>query len=137
MSVNDEKKVSLREIEGKISPHQRQLERALNARAHALSFVEDVVDLAAFIGGSSVVLGLKEDWAIRKEIFPGVVVYYVFTRSDDEFPASLRALFSGERLDLMSGEDLVGFVIHTVSHMLRYVRISNPDKELPEVCYRM
>jgi hypothetical protein len=61
----------------------------------------------------------------------------VFTRSDDEFPASLRALFSGERLNLMSGEDLVGFVIHTVSHMLRYVRISNPDKELPEVCYRM
>jgi hypothetical protein len=137
MSANDEKLVSLREVEGKLSPHQAQLDRALNARAEALNFVEDASALAEFIGGNSVVIGRREDWAIRKELFPGVVVYYVFSRSDDEFPASLKALFTGDRLDLMSGEDLAGFVIPTVSHMLRYVRLSYPDKELPEVCYRM
>jgi hypothetical protein len=49
----------------------------------------------------------------------------------------VKVLFSGDKLDLLSGEDLAGFVIPTVSHMLRYVRLANPDKELPEVCYRM
>jgi hypothetical protein len=137
MSVTDEKLVSLREIEGKHSPHQAQLDRALNIRAEALSFVEDASALAGFIGGSSVVLGRREDWAIRKEIFPGVVAYYIFNRADEEFPATLKAMFSGDKLDLMSGEDLAGFVIPTVSHMLRYVRLANPDKKLPEVCYRM
>ena len=137
MSATDEKLVSLREIEGKISPHQEQLDRALNARAEALNYVDDVSGLAEFMGGTSVKLGRREDWAIRKEIFPGVTVYYVFNRADDEFPASLKALYSGDRLDLMSGEDLAGFVIPTVTHMLRYVRLSNPDKKLPEVCYRV
>jgi hypothetical protein len=137
MSAKSEKLVSLREVEGKLSPHQEQLDRALNARAEALNFVTDASALAGFLGGSSVALGRREDWAIRKEIFPGVIVYYAFHRSDDEFPASLKALFSGDRLDLMSGEDLAGFVIPTVSHMLRYVRLSNPEKKLPEVCYRV
>lgn len=137
MSATDEKLVSLRDIEGKISPHQEQLDRALNIRAEALNYVDDVAGLAKFMGGSSVTLGRREDWAIRKEVFPGVVVYYVFNRADDEFPATLKALYSGDRLDLMSGEDLAGFVIPTVTHMLRYVRLSHPDKKLPEVCYRV
>jgi hypothetical protein len=137
MSATDEKLVTLREIEGKHSPHQGQVDHALRLRAAALGFVEDASALAAFIGGSSVALGYKEDWAVKKEIFPGVVAYYIFNRADDEFPATLKAMFSGDKLDLMSGEDLAGFVIPTVSHMLRYVRLSNPDKELPEVCYRM
>jgi hypothetical protein len=137
MAATDEKLISVREIEGKHSPHQGQIDRALRQRAAALGFVEDVSALAAFIGGSSVNLGHKEDWAIRKEIFPGVVAYYIFNRADDELPASVKVLFSGDKLDLLSGEDLAGFVIPTVSHMLRYVRLANPDKELPEVCYRM
>jgi hypothetical protein len=137
MSVNNKKLVSLREIEGKVSPHQQQLDRALKIRAEALEYVKDVSALAIFMGGSSVGLGLREDWAIQKEIFPGVAVYYIFTRADDEFPAALKVLFAGDRLDLMSGEDLAGFVIPTVSHMLRYVRLSNPDTKLPEVCYRV
>lgn len=137
MSATGEKLVSLREIEGKISPHQEQLDRALKIRAEGLSFVTNVSELAEFLGGSIESLGRREDWAIRKELFPGVVVHYIFVRADDEFPASLKVLFSGDRLNLMSGEDLAGFVIPTVSHMLRYVRQSNPDSKLPEVCYRV
>ena len=137
MSASNEQLVSLRQIEGKLSPHQEQLDRALNARAEALNFVEDASALAEFIGGSSIVLGRREDWAIQKEIFPGVSACYIFNRADEEFPATLKVLFAGDRLDLMSGEDLAGFVIPTVSHMLRYVRLANTDKKLPEVCYRM
>jgi len=131
------KLVSLREIEGKISPHQGQVDRALKARAEALNFVSDVEALAEFIGGRKEILGYREDWAISKDIFPGIRVYYIFTRSDDEFPAALKVLFEGERLNLVSGEDLAGIIIPTVSHMLRHVREANPDKQLPEVCYRV
>ena len=75
--------------------------------------------------------------AISKEIFPGVIVFFVYNRADDEFPGNLRVLFSGYRIKLLSGEDLAGIVIAYVTHMLRYIRESNPDKKLPEVCYRV
>jgi hypothetical protein len=131
------KLVNLKEIEGAVSPHQAQVDRALKARQEALEYVDDVSALAEFIGGRVESLGLNEDWAISKEIFPGVVVFFVYNRADDEFPGSLRVLFSGERLTLMSGDDLAGLVINYVSHMLRHVRENNPDKKLPEVCYRV
>ena len=137
MDKINRKLVSLHEIEGKVSPHTAQVERALKARAEALSFVTDAAALADFIGGTETTLGHKEDWCICKEAFPGVKIYYIFNRADDEFPATLKVLFDGERLKLMSGEDLAGLIIHTVSHMLRYVRESNPGKQLPEICYRV
>lgn len=137
MSGRNKKLVSLREIEGAVSPHQAQVDRALKVRQDALEFVSDVSGLADFIGGKVESLGISEDWAISKEIFPGVIVFFVYNRGDDEFLGNLRVLFSGNRLKLMSGEDLAGLVIIYVSHMLRYVRESNPDKKLPEVCYRV
>ena len=137
MADKGRKLVSLREIEGAVSPHSAQVERALKVRQESLEFVTDVSALAAFVGGKVEPLGIKEDWAISKEIFPGVIVFFVYNCADDEFPGNLRVLFSGDRLKLMSGEDLAGFVINYVSHMLRYVRESNPDKKLPEVCYRV
>jgi hypothetical protein len=97
----------------------------------------DVTALAEFIGGKVESPGLKEDWALSKDIFPGITAFFVYNRADDEFPGNLRVLFSGDRLEMMSGEDLVGIVIASVNHMLRYVRESNPDKKLPEVCYRV
>jgi hypothetical protein len=137
MADKDRKLISLREIEGAVSPHTAQVDRALKARQEALEYVADVSGLATFIGGNVESLGIKEDWAISKEIFPGVIVFFVYNRADDEFPGNLRVLFSGVRIKLMSGEDLAGIVITYVSHMLRYVRESNPGKKLPEVCYRV
>jgi len=137
LADKNRKLVSLREIEGAVSPHQAQVDRALKARQEALEYVADVSELANFIGGRVESLGVSEDWAISKEIFPGVIVFFVYNHGDDEFPGNLRVLFSGDRIQLLSGEDLAGIVINCVSHMLRYVRESNPDKKLPEVCYRV
>jgi hypothetical protein len=137
MADKKTKLISLREIEGVVSPHQTQLDRALKARQQALEYVVDVADLAEFIGGKVESPGLKEDWALSKDVFPGITAFFVYNRADDEFPGNLRVLFSGDRIELMSGEDLVGIVIAYVTHMLRYVRESNPDKKLPEVCYRV
>jgi hypothetical protein len=137
MGLKDKKLIGLQEIEGAVSPHQKQIERALKARKEALEYVADASKLADFIGGKVESLGMGEDWAISKEIFPGVQVFFIFNRADEEFPSSLKVLFSGDMIKLMSGEDLAVFVIFYVNHMLRYVRDSNPGKSLPEVCYRV
>jgi len=137
MALKDKKLISLQQIEGAVSPHQRQIDHALRARKEALEYVTDVSELARFIGGKVESLGMGEDWAISKEIFPGVQVFFVFNRADDEFASSLKILFSGDRIKMMRGEDLAGFVIMYATHMLRYVRDSNPDKKLPEICYRV
>lgn len=137
MSPRGKKLVTLREIEGVTSPHQRQIDSALAARKEALKYVKDVAGLANYIGGRVELLGLGEDWALSKEIFPGVKVYFIFTRSDEEFPSSLKVLFSGKKIGIMKGEDLAGFVILYVNHMLRYIRETMPEERLPEVCYRV
>jgi len=137
MSLKDKKLISLQEIEGAISPHQKQIDMALKTRKEALEYVTDVSKLAEFIGGKVESLGIGEDWAISKEIFPGVQVFFIFNHADDEFPSSIKVLFSGDNIKMMRGEDLAGFVILYAIHMLRYVRDSNPGKKLPEVCYRV
>jgi hypothetical protein len=109
----------------------------MKVRQVGLEFVSDVTALAGFLGGKVESLGLKEDWALSKEVFPGVSVFFIYNRADDEFPANLRVLFSGERLRMLSGEDLAGAAISYVNHMLRFIRESNSDKKLPEVCYRV
>jgi hypothetical protein len=137
MGLKDKKLIGLQEIEGAVSPHQKQIDMALKTRKEALEYVADVSKLAEFIGGRVESLEMGEDWAISKEIFPGVQVFFVFNRADDEFPSNVKVLFSGDRIKLMKGEDLAGFVIFYVIHMLRYVKESNPGKSLPEVCYRV
>jgi hypothetical protein len=137
MGLKDKKLIGLQEIEGAVSPHQKQIGMALKVRKEALEYVTDVSKLAEFIGGKVESLGMGEDWAISKEVFPGVEVFFIYNRADDEFQSNLKVLFSGDRIKLMKGEDLAGFVILYVTHMLRYVRDSNPGKRLPEVCYRV
>jgi hypothetical protein len=137
MGLKDKKLIGLQEIEGAVSPHQKQIDMALKARKEALEYVTDVSKLAEFIGGKVESLGMGEGWAISKEIFPGVEVFFIYSHADDEFQSNLKVLFSGYRIKLMKGEDLAVFVIFYVNHMLRYVRDSNPGKRLPEVCYRV
>ena len=133
----NEKLISLREIEGSVSPHQAQLDRALQDRKEALEHVADVSGLADFIGGTVASPGVGEDWAISKEIFPGVQVYFIYNRADEEFPGSLRVLYSGDRLGLLSGGDLIAMTITCSNHILRYIRDTHQGKDLPEVCYRV
>jgi hypothetical protein len=136
MALKDKKLVSLQEIEGAVSPHKKQIDMALKARKAALDYVTDVSKLAEFIGGRVESVGIGEDWAVSKEIFPGVNIFFVYNHGDDEFESSLNVLFSGDRLKIMSGEDLAVFAIFYATHMVRFVRESNPGRKLPEVCYR-
>jgi hypothetical protein len=137
MGQEDKKLISLKEIEGTISPHDGFVKGEMLRRKDALEYVEDVMDLAKYIGGEVLNLGLREDWAIKKAIFPGIEIVFVFNRADEEFTSNLRVLYSGERVRKIHGEDLAELTIACMNHMLRYVRETNSEKELPEICYKV
>jgi hypothetical protein len=137
MGDKNSRLLNLADIEGKTSPHQLQVKGALKMRAAPLEYVKDVEALAAFLGGSLERPGIGEDWAVSKEIFPGVSVCLVFNRSDDEFPARLRALYSGDKIRMIKGDELATITVSLTNQLLRYVKEANPGVKLPDVCYKV
>ena len=128
---------SLADIEGKVSPHRLQVKGALKMRAAALEYVRDIKALADYIGGRVDFPAIGEDWALSKELYPGVTVHFVYNRADDEFPARLRALYSGDKIKMIKGDELATVTISMANQLLRYVREANPGVKLPEVCYKV
>ncbi len=106
-------------------------------RAAALEYVKDVEALADYLGGRVEKPGIGEDWAVSKELYPGVDVHFVFNRADEEFPARLRALYSGDKIRMIKGDELATVTISLANQLLRYVREANPGVKLPEVCYKV
>jgi len=64
-------------------------------------------------------------------------VHFIYNRADDEFPAGLRALYSGAKIKMIKGDELATITISLANQLLRYVREANPGVKLPEVCYRV
>lgn len=106
-------------------------------RAAALEYVRDAQALADYLGGRVEKPGIGEDWVVSKELYPGVTMHFVYNRADDEFPASLRALYSGDKIRMIKGDELATVTISLANQMLRYVREANPGVKLPEVCYKV
>jgi hypothetical protein len=123
--MNEKKTISLREIEGPASPHQVQLENALRARASSFAHVSDVTALARFIGGIVEPLGLGEDWTVSKELFPGVIVHFVFFHADDELPGDLKVRFSGDRAAQVSADILTALSVSYIGYMGNYLEQMN------------
>jgi hypothetical protein len=63
-------------------------------------------------------LEVGEDWGVSKEVFPGVRIHFLYTDADEEFPSSIRVLFSGNSVREIRGEDLVVLTIACLNHML-------------------
>lgn len=137
MPKDAEKLYSLAELEGKVSPHQLQVKGALGLRAAALAYVRDVAALARYIGGVVEEPAGGGDWAVAKEVYPGIAIHFIFSGGDEEFPSSLRALYGGAKIDTIRGEELASITISAANQLLRFVRESNPDMRLPEVCYKV
>jgi hypothetical protein len=135
VSLKDKKLLTLKEIEGPMGTHDGFLKHQMERRKEPLSYVDNVPRLAEYIGGEVISLGVGEDWAIRKKIFPGVGILFVYNRANAEFPSNLRVLYSGQSIRNVRGEDLAELTIACVNHMLRYVR--ETTKEPPEICKRV
>ena len=128
--------VTIKEIEGMDITHDSFLKGELARRKEPLDYLDDVAKLAEYIGGEPEEIK-PGDWAIGKEAFPGVMIHFVFQQGDEEMPSNLRVLFSIERAKNVPGEDLVELALAYANHMLRYIRDTNPDKELPRICYQV
>jgi len=135
MSLEGKELLSIKQIEGPISTHDGFLKREMDRRQVALAYVNDVSKLAEYIGGKVESLGRGEDWVITKEMFPGIEIVFMYTRADDEFPSSLRVLYTGERIKKTKGEDLAELTIACVNQMLRYIKETVEDP--PEICTRV
>lgn len=126
--------LSLKEIEG-VVVHDTYLKRELEKRAPAFVYLRDLARAAAYIGGELIPSPpVRCDWMMKKVFFEGVECYLLYQGPSEEFPASLRAVFAGEGLSVMKGEDLAVLTVATVNHLLRFIRESNPGEELPDIC---
>jgi len=135
MGLKDKKLLSLKEIEGPIATHDGFVKREIKKRKEALDYVDNSLKLAEYIGGEIISLGIGEDWSIKKEIFPGIEILFLYNQADEEFPSNLRVLYSGERIGSTRGEDLAELTIACVNQMLRYVK--ETAKDPPLICSRM
>lgn len=129
--------IGLQEVNGASGFYQRKINGALKHRQKVLEYVAEVSKLAEFMGARVESLGLHEDWAISKEIFPGVQAFFIFNRANGTVSSRLKVLYSGEKIRSMKGEDLTAITIALVNHMLRYVKTTNPGKDLPDICNRV
>lgn len=137
MKNKNMKLYSLADLEGKVSPHQLQVKGGLKMRAAALAYVRDVAELAAYLGGAVEDPSARGDWALSKEIYPGVLIHFIYSAADAEFPALLRAFYSGDKIDTVKGEELANVTLSAANQILRFIRENNPDVQLPAVCYKV
>ena len=91
---------------------------------------KDKNDLAEFIGAK--VWKTTDGWRIRREIFPQMFIELTW-----HIQEGLDISFSGEKLKNMSSYHAEFVGIFTINHILRFIAISNQDKELPDICYIM
>jgi hypothetical protein len=126
--------MTLKEIEGVIV-HDVYLKKEVARRVEAFEYLDDLSGAAQYVGGEVVDPPLiRCDWMVKKAFFPGVECYFLYNRKDEELPASMQILFSGERVAQLKGDDLAVLAISTINHMIRYIKRSHPEKSLPEIC---
>ncbi len=125
---------NLKEIEGVGSTHDIYLKNEIKKRTEAFKLIKNVSELADYIGGSIVDINVKCDWTVKKELFPGVELYLIYRRGNEEFPPSVQILFSGNQIKEIKGEDLASLSIGVLNHILRYVRNTAAKEQLPSIC---
>ncbi|WP_287587438.1 hypothetical protein [Candidatus Borrarchaeum sp.] len=115
------------------SPHEKELQEFSNSKYPlfkdlAIDKMRDFV--VNDIGGKMNNIGLGEDWTITFEIFPQVNIHISYSFFGDEFgdemEAELKYYFSGERVHLIPGEDLVAFVDILLDFIERMIKNEEP-----------
>ncbi|MEE9377102.1 MAG: hypothetical protein V3V33_03605 [Candidatus Lokiarchaeia archaeon] len=108
------------------------MERVLKQRSEPFSLLkeDDKEKLSAFLGAE--VSKLENGWRIKKEFFSEIFIEINWDKN------ILDIKFSGEKLSKNIDSYHVEFVgIFFLNHILRFITISNMDKDLPDICYKM
>ena len=107
--------------------------KVLEQRSEPFTFLttQDKTKLEDFLG--AVVLIKENLWNIKKEVFPEIFIEIIW---DDKNGLDIK--FSGEKLVQNIDSYHIEFVgIFMLNHILRFIAINNPNKDLPEICYIM
>jgi len=119
-----------------MGPHVKELEDISKAKYHL--FVDINMDaikkiISENIGGKIENLGFSEDWTITLEMFPEVNVHLAYTYFGDEFgdgiTAEFKCYFSGERAQLVPGEDSITYVDIVFDFIERMIRNKEPFQQ--------
>ena len=130
----DKEFLTLKEIEG-VVVHDLYLKKEVARRSEAFEYLDDVLKMSQYIGGEWLASPpIRCDWMMKKVFYPGVEAYFLYNRKDEEFPPSMQVLFAGEKVRELKGDDLSVLAIATINHMIHYIRLSSPEKSLPEIC---
>lgn len=130
----DKPYLTLKEIEG-VVVHDLYLKKEVAKRAEAFEYLDNVDQMAYYIGGERIAPPpIRCDWMVKKVFFPGVEAYFLFHHRDEELPSSMQVLFSGENVRELKGDDLSVLAIATINHMIHYIRGVRPVDDLPEIC---
>ncbi len=108
--------------------------KVLEQRSGPFTFLmkQDKKDLEDFLG--AIVLFNENLWTIKKEVFPKIFIEIIWDNNN----SGLDIKFSGEKLTKNIDKYHIEFVgIFMVNHILRFITINNPNKDLPEICYKM
>ncbi|MFX1446248.1 MAG: hypothetical protein ACFFHV_22855 [Promethearchaeota archaeon] len=91
---------------------------------------EDKDKLISFLGAK--VWKTTEGWRVKKEIFPQIFIDIIWNSQ-----SGLDISFSGEKLTDISSYHIELLAIFIINHILRYITVNNPHKDLPDICYIM
>ncbi|MFX1340794.1 MAG: hypothetical protein ACFFDK_19445 [Promethearchaeota archaeon] len=91
---------------------------------------EDKDKLISFLGAK--VWKTTEGWRFKKEIFPQIFIDIIWNSQ-----CGLDISFSGEKLTYISSYHIELLGIFIINHILRYITVNNPHKDLPDICYIM
>ncbi|MCM8768548.1 MAG: DUF3786 domain-containing protein [Candidatus Omnitrophica bacterium] len=91
--------------------HGRVIQPLINAFA---SFPQELLEKVFSLGGEKSTLG---EWAVQLPVFPKVCAFFLLYPADDEFPADLKILFSGNIQKFLDTEDVV-VVSEEIAHRL-------------------
>jgi hypothetical protein len=109
------------------------MEKVLLQRNEPFKYLreKDTEPLANFIGAE--VRKTDNEWRIRKEIFPQIFTEIIWGKED-----GLDIKFQGENLEKNLDSYHAEFIgIFLINHILRFITVNNPEKDLPDICHIM
>ncbi len=126
----------IEDVQSVSSPHEAELkELGKKWVSEFRDFGEKELDkFSRLIGAKKENLQIDEEWAITKEFFPGVNNHISYHYYGEEFKSvgeedQLRFLFSGERVQDVTGEDLVGLIEIKFRYIDRYLSEKTAPKK--------
>lgn len=114
-------------------PHEVELENISKNKYHLFIDLDHIIlenIITTELGAKFQDLGMDEDWTIRIELFPKVIIHFSYTYYGDEFgdeiEAEIKFFFSGDRSYWVPGEDTATYIDIVMDFIERLLKEKEP-----------